>query len=216
MSIFVTPIRIALVAGFVAALVAGFLLVPAETALPIHWNVNGEADSFLPRTWALLMPLVILALVWGIFLVVERFAGPDDKEAGRYITGVALTALTALLLVIEVVLVLIGTGAVINVVQVLAIGIGVMLLIFGNAMPKSQPNSFAGIRMPSTLNDAGNWQATHRLAGVLMLAGGIVLLAAALLAPTGQLVWWLIGCVLAPMLASTLYSLAYQRRTSKR
>lgn len=212
MSTFLTPIRVFLLVAFAAALLVGFVVVPAGTNLPVHWGITGEADGFLPRDLALLMPLAPLVLIWGIFLGVERFAKPEDVAAGRYVTGVAMTALTALLLVIEVVLVLVGVGVPVDVVRVLALGVGTMLLIFGNAMPKSQPNSFAGIRMPSTLNDAANWQATHRLGGVLTLIGGAVLLLAAVLAPAPQLVWWLIGCVLVPMLLATLYSLIYERR----
>lgn len=209
---FFTPIRILLLAAMAASLVAGFVLVPPGAELPIHWGLDGEADGFLPRDLALLMPAAVVVLVWGIFLAVARFASPSDVAAGRYVTGVTLTALTTIFLAIEIMLVLVGVGAPVNVVQVLAIGFGLLLLVLGNAMPKSQPNSFAGIRMPTTLRDPANWQATHRLGGVLAIAGGIVLLAAALLAPRQQLGWWLIGCIVLPMLTAAAYSLLYARR----
>jgi len=209
---FLTPLRLILVAALVAAVIAGFAFVPPGLQLPVHWGISGEADGFLPRDLALLMPVAIVALVWGIFLTVARFARPADIEAGRYVTGVALTALTAIFLAIEIMLVLIGVGAPVNVIQVLAVAFGLLLLVLGNAMPKSQPNSFAGIRMPTTLRDPANWQATHRLGGRLAIAGGLVLLVAALLAPRQHLVWWLVGCVLVPMLTATVYSLFYARR----
>lgn len=211
---FFTPLRLLLLVGMAGAVAAGFILVPPGLHLPVHWGINGEADGFMPRDLALLMPAAILVLVWGIFLAVARFARPADIDAGRYVTSVALTALTAIFLAIEVMLVLIGVGAPIDVVQVLAVAFGLLLLVLGNAMPKSQPNSFAGIRMPTTLRDPANWQATHRLGGVLAIAGGLVLLVAAFLAPRQQLVWWLIGCVLLPMLTATLYSLLYARRAA--
>lgn len=209
---FFTPLRLALVAALIAAVIAGFVLVPPGLQLPVHWGITGEADGFLPRELALLVPVAIVALVWTIFLAVARFARPADVEAGRYVTGVSLTALTAIFLAIEVMLVLIGIGAPVNVLQVLAIALGVLLLVLGNAMPKSQPNSFAGIRMPTTLRDPANWQATHRLGGRLAIAGGLVLLVAAFVVPRQHLVWWIIGCVLLPMLTATLYSLIYARR----
>ncbi len=212
---FMNPVRGVLLAGFAAALAAGFLLVPAGTTLPVHWNAAGVADSFLPREAALLMPAAVLALVWGIFAGVARFAKPDDVEAGRYVTGVSLTALTALFLAIEVILVLIGVGMDVNVVQVLALGFGLLMLVLGNAMPKSRPNSFAGIRMPSTLRDSANWQATHRLGGRLAILGGLVLLLAALLVPKQDLIWWLVGCVLLPMLTAAAYSLVLERRARR-
>lgn len=209
---FFTPFRIALLAGFGIVLAAGFLLVPPGAVLPVHWGPDGTADGFLSRDLALLLPAALTGLVWAIFLLVARFAAPADVEAGRHVTTVSLTALTGLFLVLEMMLVLIGIGAPLNPVQVVSMAFGLLLLVLGNAMPKSQPNSFAGIRMPTTLRDAANWQATHRLGGALAIAGGLVLLVASLLAPRQHLLWWLVCCVLVPMLTASAYSLLYARR----
>lgn len=208
-----TPVRIVLLLGLVAVFVAGLVLVPQGMQLPVHWGPSGEADGFLPRDWALLIPLLMVATVWLVFFIVGRFARPEDVAAGRYSTGVVVTALTALGLVIETVTVLIGIGVAVNMVQVLGFAIGALLVVLGNAMPKSQPNSFAGLRMPTTLADAGNWQATHRLTGLLCIIGGVVLVVAALLVPPSGLIWWLIGCVALPILVGSLYSLRYARRS---
>lgn len=207
-----TPIRIALLVALLAAFTAGLVLVPADAMLPVHWGVSGEADGFLPREWALLIPLLMVVLVWAIFYVVGRVAKPSDAAAGRHTAGVVITALTGLALVLEAATVLIGIGVAINMVQVLGLALGVLLVILGNAMPKSQPNSFAGLRLPSTLNDPANWQATHRLTGVLCIIAGLMLIAAALLLPSSALIWWLLGCVFAPILFGVVYSLAYARR----
>lgn len=207
-----TPIRIALLVALLAAFAAGLVLVPADAMLPVHWGVSGEADGFLPREWALLIPLLMVALVWAIFYVVGRVAKPSDAAAGRHTAGVVITALTGLALVLEAATVLIGIGVAVNMVQVLGLALGVLLVILGNAMPKSQPNSFAGLRLPTTLSDAANWQATHRLTGVLCIIAGLMLIAAALLLPAPTLVWWLLGCVFAPILIGVVYSLAYARR----
>jgi uncharacterized membrane protein len=208
-----TPIRIALLVALLATFTAGLVLVPAGTMLPVHWGVSGEADGFLPREWALLIPLLMVVLVWAIFYVVGRVAKPSDAAAGRHTAGVVITALTGLALVLEAATVLTGIGVAINMVQVLGLALGVLLVILGNAMPKSQPNSFAGLRLPTTLSDAANWQATHRLTGVLCIIAGLMLIAAALLLPAPTLVWWLLGCVFVPILIGVVYSLAYARRT---
>jgi uncharacterized membrane protein len=212
MSPLFTPIRIALLVALVAVFVAGLVLVPSGTMLPVHWGASGEADGFLPREWALAVPLLMVALVYGIFYAVGRFARPDDAAAGRYTAGVVITALTGLALVLEAATVLIGIGVAVNMVQVLGLALGVLLVVLGNAMPKSQPNSFAGLRLPSTLNDAANWQATHRLTGLLCIISGLVLVAAAALLPPSALIWWLLGCVFAPILIGVVYSLAYAKR----
>jgi uncharacterized membrane protein len=211
---FFTPAKVLLLAAMAVAVIAGFVLVPAGTSLPVHWNFAGEPDGFLPREWALLLPAGAVALVWLIFLGVDRFARPADREAGAYVVSVVLTALTATFLAITVATVAIGLGLPISMVQVVSVAIGVLLLVLGNAMPKSRPNSFAGIRMPTTLRSEVNWLATHRLTGRLTIIGGIVLLAAAFLVPVQMLLWWVIGCVLVPMLIGTAYSLIIARRAA--
>ncbi|MEJ2036936.1 MAG: SdpI family protein [Maritimibacter sp.] len=53
--------------------------------------------------------------------------------------------------------------------------------MIGNAMPKSRPGFFVGIRTPWTLSDTDNWVATHRLAGRLMMLTGLAIFLAGVL-----------------------------------
>ena len=99
-------------------------------------------------------------------------------------------------------------------VHVVGFAIAALLLVLGNAMPKSRPNAYAGIRLPTTLRSEANWQATHRLGGWLTMAGGLVLLGATLLVPASALVWWVICCVVVPMLIASGYSLWLARRAA--
>jgi len=210
------PLRVVLLVGLVVAAVAGLVLVPVGKVLPIHWGLSGAADGFAPRELALLMPLVIAAIAWGIFLLLPRFARHDDIDAGKRPLGVALTALTALALLLEVAIVLIGVGVDVNMVQVISIAIGALMIVLGNALPKSQRNSLAGLRIPSTLKDPANWQATHRLTGFLSIGGGVLLIIVALVAPVTALIWWLLACVLIPFAVGVLYSIAYERSARAR
>lgn len=212
MTRFFTPLRLVLLAVLAATLVTGFIVVPAGTALPVHWNLAGEPDWFVPRELALLLPAVVVALVWLVFIAVDRIAGPAERKAGAYIGGAVITTLTATFTGIAAATVAIGAGLPVSMVQVVAVAIGILLLVLGNAMPKSRPNSFAGIRMPTTLRSETNWLATHRLTGRLTVAAGAVLLVAALAVPTGQLAIWVIGCILVPILIGAVYSLAIARR----
>lgn len=206
------PLRMTLLAGLAVSAVAGFVLVPAGKVLPVHWGISGAADAFAPRELALLLPSAMAALVWALFLLLPRLAKGADLDAGKRPLGVTLTAITALALLLEVATVLLGLDVEVNMVQVISIALGVLLIVLGNAMPKSRRNSLAGIRIPSTLKDPANWQATHRLTGFLAIMGGVVLIIVALVAPAGALVWWLLACVLGPIAVGVLYSLAYARR----
>ncbi|MBN9308583.1 MAG: SdpI family protein [Devosia sp.] len=204
--------RIILLAVLLGAVGAGFALIPAGTRLPIHWGANGLPDGFASRETALLWPVGIVAFVWAVMLILMRVAPAGETKGGRHATGVVLTGLTGLFAVIEIVTVLIGLGFEIEMVRALGFALAVLLVVLGNALPKSQPNSIAGIRIPTTLGDPANWQATHRFTGWLCMAGGVALAVAAALAPFALLIWFLVACVAVPMIAGTLYSRRLARR----
>jgi len=207
-----TPIRIGLVAVLVAAIAAGFALVPAGARLPVHWGIDGQADGFMPREWALLLPAVALLIVGGLLLAIHRLMRPEQQEAAAAMVGATFTALTGLFAAIAIGTVAIGTGMAVSMPQIIAMALAVMLLVLGNAMPKSRPNAIAGLRIPTTLDNPANWQSTHQVTGWMAVAGGVVLAAAALLAPPAQLIWWIAGCILVPLLAGATYSLLIARR----
>ncbi len=209
---FRSPLNIALVVMGLLTTAAGFLLIPGDTILPSHWGLNGQPDAFLPRNLALLqMPAVIVA-VWVIFWAIDRWGNADRRRASTHVMNVALTAVTGLFVLIQMLVVLVGLGVAVDVVRTALVGVALLQIALGNALPKSQPNFIAGLRIPSTLGDPANWQATHRLAGVLMIVGGLANLAASALMPVGP---WLFATFLAawivPMIIAGLYSLAYAR-----
>lgn len=53
--------------------------------------------------------------------------------------------------------------------------IGLLFAFLGNVMYSIKPNYVAGIRLPWTLSSDDNWRQTHRLAGKLWVAGGLLL-----------------------------------------
>lgn len=210
-----TPVRVILLAALLCAVGVGLVLIPAGTSLPVHWGANGQPDGFASREAALFWPVGIVAIVWAAVLVLMKVAPAREARGGRHATGVVLTGLTALFVVIEIVTVLIGLGIEIEMVRALGFALAGLLVALGNALPKSQPNSIAGIRIPTTLGDPANWQATHRFTGWLCMAAGVVLAVAAALAPFVLLIWFLVASVAVPMIAGTLYSRGLARRQGR-
>jgi uncharacterized membrane protein len=209
---FGSPLNLTFLALGLLATLAGFLLIPAGMALPAHWGVDGQPDLVLPRNWALLQIPAIVAAIWVIFWAIARWSSRERQEASTHVMNVALTALTALLVLIQILLLLVGTGVEVDVVRIVLVGVALLQVALGNVFPKSQPNHVAGIRIPTTLADPANWQATHRLAGILMILSGLAFLAAAIVLPVGL---WLLAAFVAawiiPLAASSLYSLSYAR-----
>ena len=54
--------------------------------------------------------------------------------------------------------------------------LGVIFIVIGNYLPKCRQNYTVGIKVPWTLASEANWDATHRMAGKLWVAGGVLIL----------------------------------------
>ena len=167
-----------LVAATALAIVTaiGFVVVPGDAILPVHWGITGQADGFLPRNAALLLPPALAAAVLLIVATLVRYAPADRLQSGRHLLASMVPAVLLLFLVIAIGIVLIGTGLAVDMVRVIVGGLGILLLVMGNALPKTQPNHYAGIRLPWTLSNPLVWQKTHRAAGLASMICGLVLL----------------------------------------
>lgn len=82
---------------------------------------------------------------------------------------------------------------------------GLMFVVIGNYMPKIKMNSTLGIRIPWTYSSEENWRATHRFAGPIWVAGGLLMILGIFL-PEGAAiaVMFLSICIL--VLVPSLYS----------
>lgn len=207
----VGPLALGSVAALAAATIAGYLMVPPETLMPVHWGPDGAADGFLPRNLALLMPPAILAILWLIFAIVLSRGGEGDRA--RQGLRAAFAGIAMLMAAIQIATIAIALGYPVDMIRVIAFCIGLMFIGLGNIMPKSQPNSYAGFRLRWTLESPANWVATNRFAGMLMMLGGAVLALAALL--VSHPLWLLaviVLCLAVPSLAGIAYSYRFARR----
>lgn len=67
--------------------------------------------------------------------------------------------------------------------RAVAIVPGLLLVVVGNPLPRTRPNTIVGIRTPATLASRGVWMRVNRFAGYVAVAFGSVLVAAAFLPP---------------------------------
>jgi uncharacterized membrane protein len=210
----ITPLNIVLVLLLAAATIAGFVLIPAGTILPVHWGIDGQPDNFMTRDFALMMlpGIVLLSLALVLFFA-SRPSERNRPEASRHALRVVLPGLLIVFGAIQTATVLIGTGQPVDMVRVVVFFLGILFIMLGNVMPKTQPNWVAGFRMPWLMTNPSAWQATHRVGGLLMMAGGFVLSLAALLTgdATVLLVVTFLG-LFGSLLATFAYSLVVARR----
>lgn len=141
--------------------------------MPIHWNMAGEADNFAPKSFAVFgLPLIL-----AVFHFICHIGASFEKKKANY--SKALDAMTywlipALSLILYPMTLLASKGIDVKIEVIIPCLIGLLLIFVGNFLPKCKPNSTMGIKIPWTLKNEENWNKTHRLAGRLWIAGGIV------------------------------------------
>lgn len=180
--------------------------LPADAMLPTHWNAAGEADDFSPALEALLFPAGMVLLLSALFAFIPRLEPLQDKlEGSAPVLRASWIGILFLFALIELSIGLPAYGIEVPV-NIVMLGVGALLIVLGNALPKSRPGFFVGIRTPWAILDTDNWVATHRLGGKLMLLAGAAIILGALLLPPQWQVAVTLGSVLIAALVPVLYS----------
>lgn len=172
--------------------------LPAQVA--VHWGVDGRPNGWAtPREAALLMP----ALLTGVYALTllffnarfdfraARLMDPALTRRIRFLVVCLLAAIQGLILGVPL-----RGGTMMG--TIAFVPVGIFLVLFGNLMPRLEPNAWAGIRIPPTLEDRTVWKRTHRLAGRLFVTGGLLQLLACLLPE--PLADWVFMALFVPMI----------------
>ncbi|WP_026325886.1 SdpI family protein [Sphingomonas sp. Mn802worker] len=187
--------------------------LPAGTLLPVHWGVTGEPDRMADASLALALPVLLCVLFSGLLFAVPKLE-PLQPGLDRSVSLLRTTwaSLLGLMALIELCVAAPAFGLSLPT-GLPIVGVGLLLVAIGNALPKSRPGFFIGIRTPWALIDEDNWIATHRLGSrTMMAAGGMIVLGTLLPLPptTRALLFWLaIATVVVP---PVLYSYLHWRR----
>ena len=88
---------------------------------------------------------------------------------------------------------------------------GLLFLAVGNYMPKIRQNRTMGVRVKWTLASEANWNATHRFAGKVWVAAGLLCMISALLPGKTMMVAFIASIVLASV-APCVYSYRYYKQ----
>ena len=186
----------------------GFLLwnqLPEQ--IPMHWNIQGEVDSYGSKLVSvLIMPLFLVALHWICTLL--TCADPKNKDIEGKPLTLVLWICPVISLMLSTIIYITAMGHSISVEVIVPLIMGLLFVVIGNYMPKCKHNYSIGVKTPWTLNDEENWYKTHRFAGILWVAGGVLIMATSFLG-----IIWLFMIVLVPMaFAPMIYSYCIYRK----
>lgn len=157
-------------------LLAGLVLwnrLPESVA--IHFGPDGQPDGWSGKAFAVFfMPLFILAAhLLAVFITCSdpKRQNISDKTLGLVFWIAPLCSVIAGILTYTTAL---GHKLDVNVFMHLVLGL--LFVVIGNFLPKCRQNYSVGIKTPWALHDPENWSKTHRFAGKLWIAGGVLLI----------------------------------------
>ena len=182
--------------------------------VPTHFNVAGEADDWSSKEFAVFgLPLIIMALHW-VCVLGSLKADPKAADLNTKMMGLVLWICPVISVLCCIVLVY-GTalGMKIDVQIIMPVLVGLMMVIVGNWLPKCKQTYTMGIKLPWTLADEDNWNRTHRFAGPIWVACGLVIIASGLIG--GAFLWAMPAAFGVMIIAPTVYSYLLFRGKSK-
>lgn len=175
--------------------------------IPNHWNLSGEIDGWCSKPFAVFgMPLIMLAFQW--LCALGTGADPKKGNHPEKIVHLVLWIIPVLNTVLSVLTYAAALGQEVRMEVIMPTLIGLVLAIVGNYLPKCKQNYTIGIKIPWTLDSEENWNKTHRFAGWLWTACGLVIMLTGFFGGS-----WLFFIVVPVMVfAPTLYSYLLHRK----
>lgn len=155
-----------LILAMVAISAYGWVRLPAEAELPIHWGIDGRPDAFASKPIALLGGpglALLLTVLFAVLPAIEPRRLHLERSARAYQS--AWIGVLAILLLGHAAAIAAGLGIAVDVARVIAVGVGALFVTLGNWLPKTSSNFVLGVRTPWTLSSERSWSVTHRLAG---------------------------------------------------
>lgn len=126
------------------------------------------------------LPMIILVLEW--ICMIGTNADPKSKNlADSVMMKIVLWMMPCLSILVSALTYIYALGYQIKIGMIVISFMGILFVVMGNYLPKCKQSYTMGIKLPWTLANAENWNRTHRLAGKLWVAGGMVILATAAL-----------------------------------
>ena len=204
-----------------AALTAVYVALSPLEIVPMHYNINGVADSYSTKWFVMFMPCVLIVL--GIIYLIYSFVAErhekmlkNQKYVGRIVLGIFLFFI--ILFWYLTIICISGATEMGNAFEyIIAAALGALMLFISNILPKVKQNKTLGIRIPATLSNETVWKKTHKLGGYLGVISGTVMVILAIVGMIFKLNGWavllgglalflVVACIIPCIYASVLYS----------
>lgn len=178
-----------------------------------HWGINGEADGFSSKAFAVfVLPLILLATHWLCIFVTLK--DPKNKEQSSKVFAMIMWIIPITSLITNGMVYAVSLGSTVGIDIAVRVLLGLMFIIMGNYLPKCKQNHTIGVKVSWALQNEENWNKTHRFTGRLWVAGGVVLLATMFI-PMEDMMGLFVAVLLLLSFVPMLYSYLYYRKQVK-
>lgn len=171
------PLLLVLILIAIPFFYAYYLYPNLPYKIPIHFNIEGEVDGWGSRESIFLMPFVMGLVSLFVFFTLTNIKKIDPKRNASVDNGIykIFALFTVIFLTCLSIVILYGTAHLeIKISQLLLPLLGISFAGMGIYMPKLKQNYFLGFKLPWTLENEENWNATHKIAGKIWLVGGLL------------------------------------------
>lgn len=175
--------------------------------MPTHFGSDGQADGWSDKSFAVFgLPFIMLGV--HLLCLFTSKTDPKSKNYSEKLFGLIVWLVPVLSILVNGAMYAYALGVSVDITMLLMVVVAVLFIVIGNYLPKCKHNYTMGVKLPWTLADEGNWNATHRVAGYAWMLGGIVLLFNAFFFNM-----YVFGVVLTLMvMVPTVYSYMYYRK----
>ncbi len=139
--------------------------------LPIHFAIDGVADSFAPK-WIYLILTPAIYVVLAIVLLIDPKKENYELFIKKYFK-IRLLIQCAMSYITLAIIIHTMTPT-FDLIYVLLIGLANLFILLGNYLVNVKQNYFIGVKTPWTLSNEKVWVKTNRLAGRLFFFSGVI------------------------------------------
>ena len=162
----------------IAPFVYSALIYPQlPSQIPTHFNIEGKADAWGGPESIFIGPGIMGAVSVFIYVLMTNLKSFDPKkydEANDTLYSNFAIITVAFLSILSTIIIYSSTHAdQINVGKLILPLVGLSFAGLGWYMPKFKQNYFVGFKLPWTLENVDNWNATHQMAGKIWIYGGL-------------------------------------------
>jgi len=147
--------------------------------IPVHFDNAGTPDRYFTKAITVFILPVAMSFI-NLYVYIRYSKDPKVDNASVILRRIAIWLVPILSIVLIPTSFFISMGVEIPIVKAGSVIAGILIVIWGNYLPKCRQNYTLGFKLPWTLDDENNWKKTHRFAGFIWVLGGFIIILSSL------------------------------------